>query len=275
MTPWRCHRCHRARLGSLSLEWRRWRGHDPGCSMALEHLAGPFLIINRLNHAPVGNVIAGAPICRVDGRGLLLPISSEGVYLVSWMGPPIRWPRRSNDYGLALIGTGSAPVRGRAGMLVRFARQWRRMGYRRRHAVQNRPGGRFLYLPRSQLCPALRPLRLSAGRSSSVAALDLSAPGTIEASMDNLTHAVGLCGQREIELVVGSSDNLIARYDWLTKPSSARCTIRMTCRRNCGGAHATVSMCRCTMPAQPWPCWSRAATQCCRPLSGQLTRTPR
>ena len=56
-----------------------------GCSMALEHLAGPFTITNRLTDAPVGNSVSGAPIW-VDGRGLLLPITNEGVMLVQMDG---------------------------------------------------------------------------------------------------------------------------------------------------------------------------------------------
>jgi hypothetical protein len=76
--------------------------------MALEHLAGPFTIINCLSEAPVGRTLAGAPIW-VDGRGLLLPISSEGVYLVQLDGAAYPVATESNDYGLALIGPGSAP----------------------------------------------------------------------------------------------------------------------------------------------------------------------
>lgn len=199
--------------------------------MALEHLAGPFTIINRLNDAPVGDVIAGAPIW-VDGRGLLLPISSEGVYLVQLDGAAYPVATESNDYGLALIGTGSAPSTrprwyGLSDSLGSYG-EWDIDAVTLFKTV--RVGDSYVYPGRNYARLHDRYVYPLAGRIY-WRPLDLSAPGVIEASQDNLTHAVSLSWVAGSELVVGSSDGLIARYDWLTKTFVGPLhTIGMTCR---------------------------------------------
>ena len=185
--------------------------------MALEHLAGPFTIINRLNDAPVGKTIAGAPIW-VDGRGLLLPISSEGVYLVQLDGAAYPVATESNDYGLALVGSGSA---------LSTRQRWYGLsdslgayGEWDVDAVTlfktTRVGDSYVALGRNYARLHDRYVYPLAGRIYA-RPLDLSASGTIEASVDNLTHGVSLSWAAGNEIVVGSSDGLVARYDWIKK----------------------------------------------------------
>ena len=199
--------------------------------MALEHLAGPFTIINRLNDAPVGDVIAGAPIW-VDGRGLLLPISSEGVYLVQLDGAAYQVASETNDYGLALIGTGSAPSTrprwyGLSDSLGSYG-EWDIDAVTLFKTA--RVGDSYVYPGRNYARLHDRYVYPLAGRIY-WRPLDLSASGVIEASMDNLTHAVSLSWAAGSEFVIGSSDGLIARYDWLTQTFVGPLqTIGMTCR---------------------------------------------
>ena len=198
--------------------------------MALEPLAGPFTIINRLTEAPVGKTIAGAPIW-IDGRGLLLPISSEGVYLVQMDGAAYPVATESNDYGLALIGSGSTPSTrsrwyGLSDSLGTYG-EWDI------DAVTlfktGRVGGSYVVLGRNYARLHDRYVYPLAGRIY-VRPLDLSASGIIEASVDTLTHAVSLSWATGNELVVGSSDGLVARYDWIKKTFVGEIrTIGMTC----------------------------------------------
>ena len=198
--------------------------------MALEHLAGPFTIINRLTEAPIGDILAGAPIW-VDGRGLLLPISSEGVYLVQLDGAAYPVATESNDYGLALVGSGSAP-------------STRPRGYGLSDALGTygewdidavtlfktaRVGDSYVALGRNYARLHDRYVYPLAGRIYA-RPLDLSALGTIEASVEKLTHAVSLSWAAGNELVVGSSDGLVARYDWIKKSFVGEMhTIGMSC----------------------------------------------
>jgi len=199
--------------------------------MAFECLAGPFTILNRLTETPVGNSVSGAPIW-VDGRGLLLPITNEGVTLVQMDGAAYPVASETNDYGLALIGTGSAPL-------------MRPRGYGLSDALGTygewdidavtlfktaRVGASYVYPGRNYARLHDRYVYPLADRIY-WRPLDLSASGVIEASLDNLTHAVSLSWVAGSELVVGSSDGLIARYDWLAKTFVGPLhTIGMTCR---------------------------------------------
>lgn len=198
--------------------------------MALEPLAGPFTITNRLTDAPIGDILAGAPIW-VDGRGLLLPISSEGVYLVQLDGAAYPVATESNDYGLALVGSGSAP-----------STQPRWYGLSDSLGVYGewdidavtlfktaRVGDSYVALGRNYARLHDRYVYPLAGRIY-VRPLDLSAPGTIEASVDTLTHGVSLSWSAGNEFVIGSSDGLVARYDWITKTFVGELrTIGMAC----------------------------------------------
>ena len=198
--------------------------------MALEPLAGPFTIINRLSEAPVGKTMAGAPIW-VDGRGLLLPISSEGVYLVQMDGAAYPVATESNDYGLALIGAGGAPSTrprwyGLSDSLGTYG-EWDI------DAVTlfktDRVGDSYVTLGRNYARLHDRYVYPLAGRIYA-RPLDLSASGIIEASMNNLTHGVSLSWAAGNEFVVGSSDGLVTRYDWIKKSFvGALRTIGMTC----------------------------------------------
>lgn len=198
--------------------------------MALEHLAGPFSITNRLTEALVGKTISGAPIW-VDGRGLLLPISSEGVYLVQLDGAAYPVATESNDYGLALIGAGGAPSTrprwyGLSDSLGTYG-EWDI------DAVTlfktDRVGDSYVYPGRNYARLHDRYVYPLAGRIYA-RPLDLSASGVIEASVDHLTHGVSLSWAAGNEFVVGSSDGLVARYDWLNKSFvGALHTIGMTC----------------------------------------------
>ena len=198
--------------------------------MALEHLAGPFTITNRLIEAPVGKTIAGAPIW-IDGRGLLLPISSEGVYLVQLDGAAYPVATESNDYGLALVGSGSAPSTRPRG--YGLSDSLGTYGEWDIDAVTlfktNRVGESYVTLGRNFARLHDRYVYPLAGRIYT-RPLDLSASGVIEASIDNLTHGVSLSWAAGNELVVGSSDGLIARYDWIKKSFVGELrTIGMTC----------------------------------------------
>jgi len=198
--------------------------------MALEPLAGPFTITNRLTEAPVGKTIAGAPIW-IDGRGLLLPISSEGVYLVQMDGAAYPVATESNDYGLALIDFGSAPATrprwyGLSDSLGAYG-EWDI------DAVTlfktTRVGESYVTLGRNYARLHDRYVYPLAGRIYA-RPLDLSAPGEIEASVDNLTHGVSLSWAVGNELVVGSCDGLVARYDWIKKTFVGEVrTIGMAC----------------------------------------------
>jgi hypothetical protein len=198
--------------------------------MALEPLAGPFTILNRLTEAPVGKTIAGAPIW-IDGRGLLLPISSEGVYLVQMDGAAYPVATESNDYGLALIGAGGAPSTrprwyGLSDSLGTYG-EWDI------DAVTlfktDRVGDSYVTLGRNYARLHDRYVYPLAGRIYA-RPLDLSASGIIEASMNNLTHGVSLSWAAGNELVVGSSDGQVVRYDWIKKSFvGALRTIGMTC----------------------------------------------
>ncbi len=185
--------------------------------MALESLAGPFTIINRLTEAPVGEILAGAPIW-VDGRGLLLPISSEGVYLVQLDGAAYPVATESNDYGLALVGSGGAPsTRSRGYGLSDSLGSYGEWDI---DAVTlfktNRVGGSYVTLGRNYARLHDRYVYPLAGRIYA-RPLDLSVSGVIEASVDNLTHGASLSWAAGNEFVVGSSDGLVARYDWIKK----------------------------------------------------------
>lgn len=198
--------------------------------MALEHLAGPFAIINRLTDAPVGKIIAGAPIW-VDGRGLLLPISSEGVYLVQMDGAAYPVATESNDYGLALVGTGSAPsARPRGYGLSDSLGSYGEWDIDAVTLFKTaRVGDSYVYPGRNYVRLHDRYVYPLAGRVY-WRPLDLSAPGKIEASVDKLTHTVNLSWAAGNELVVGSSDGLVARYDWITKTFVGEMhTIGMSC----------------------------------------------
>jgi hypothetical protein len=198
--------------------------------MALEPLAGPFTILNRLTEAPVGKTIAGAPIW-IDGRGLLLPISSEGVYLVQMDGAAYPVATESNDYGLALIGAGGAPSTRPRG--YGLSDSLGAYGEWDIDAVTlfktNRVGESYVYPGRNYARLHDRYVYPLAGRIYA-RPLDLSASGVIEASVDNLTHAVSLSWAAGNELVVGSSDGLVVCYDWIKKTFvGALRTIGMAC----------------------------------------------
>lgn len=198
--------------------------------MALEHLAGPFSITNRLTEALVGKTIAGAPVW-IDGRGLLLPISSEGVYLVQMDGAAYPVATESNDYGLALVGSGSAPSTRPRGYGLSDA-----LGAYGEWDIDavtlfktTRVGDSYVTLGRNYARLHDRYVYPLAGRIYA-RPLDLSASGTIEASVDTLTHGVSLSWAAGNEFVVGSSDGPVARYDWLKKTFvGALRTIGMTC----------------------------------------------
>ena len=198
--------------------------------MALEHLAGQFTILNRLTDAPVGKTIAGAPIW-IDDRGLLLPISSEGVYLVQMDGAAYPVDTELNVYGLALIGPGSAPSTRPRG--YGLSDSLGTYGEWDIDAVTlfktDRVGDSYVTLGRNYARLHDRYVYPLAGRIYA-RPLDLSASGVIEASVDNLTHGVSLSWAVGNELVVGSSDGLIARYDWIKKTFvGALRTIGMAC----------------------------------------------
>ena len=198
--------------------------------MALECLAGPFTIINRLTEAPVGRTLSGAPIW-VEGRGLLLPISSEGVYLVQLDGAAYPVATESNDYGLALIGAGGAPSTRPRG--YGLSDSLGTYGEWDIDAVTlfktGRVGDSYVTLGRNYARLHDRYVYPLAGRIYA-RPLDLSASGVIEASVDTLTHAVSLSWATGNELVVGSSDGLVARYDWIKISFVGELrTIGMTC----------------------------------------------
>lgn len=199
--------------------------------MALEHLAGPFTILNRLTETPVGNSISGAPIW-VDGRGLLVPITNEGVMLVQMDGAAYPVASETNDYGLALVGTDSAPLTrprwyGLSDTLGTYG-EWDVDTVTLFKTTQ--VGDSYVTLGRNYARLHDRYVYPLAGRIYA-RPLDLSASGTIEASVDNLTHGVSLSWAAGNEIVVGSSDGLVARYDWLTKTFVGPLhTIGMTCR---------------------------------------------
>lgn len=198
--------------------------------MALEHLAGPFTIINRLTEAPVGEFIAGAPIW-VDRRGLLLPISSEGVYLVQMDGTAYPVASESNDYGLALVGSGGAPsTRSRGYGLSDSLGSYGEWDIDAVTLFKTaRVGDSYVVLGRNYARLHDRYVYPLAGRIYA-RPLDLSALGTIEASVEKLTHAVSLSWAAGNELVVGSSDGLVARYDWIKRTFvGALRTIGMPC----------------------------------------------
>lgn len=197
--------------------------------MALEPLAGPFTVTNRLTDAPVGKTMAGAPIW-VDGRGLLLPISSEGVYLDQLDEPPIRWCTESNDYGLALIRTGSAPAtRPRWYGLSDSLGAYGEWDIDAVTLFRIRVSDSYVTLDRNY-ADCTTATSLSAGRKNHARPLDLLGVGGDQASVNNLTHGVSLSWAAGNEIVVGSSDGLVARYDWLKKSFSGELrTIGMTC----------------------------------------------
>jgi len=198
--------------------------------MALEPLAGPFTITNRLTEAPVGTTIAGAAIW-IDGRGLLLPISSEGVYLVQMDGAAYPVATESNDYGLALVGSGSAPSARLRG--YGLSDSLGTYGEWDIDAVTlfktDQVGNSYVTLGRNYARLHDRYVYPLAGRIYA-RPIDLSASGVIEASADNLTHGVSLSWAAGNEFVVGSSDGLVARYDWIKKSFvGALRTIGMAC----------------------------------------------
>lgn len=202
--------------------------------MALELLAGPFTITNRLTGDAIGASISGFPAW-IDGRGLVLPITNEGVYVVQMDGTAYAV---IDDglllYGLALRGVSSDPRAGNRwyGLIDRFGNYpeqdvdlvtlYRNSGatgpgdcvavscsYARLHDRYIYPFGGTIYT---------RPL-------------DLSSAGAIEESLPGLTGAVAFSwGSIVEEIIVGASTGQIARYDWIsTAFRGSILTIGMTC----------------------------------------------
>ena len=186
--------------------------------MALELLAGPFTVTDKLTGTPVGDGILGFP-CWVDGRGLLLP-SDDVVYMVQLDGAA--YPVVVDSwlaYGLVLRNAGTDPTTGRrwhglSDSLGAFG-EWDidpvtlykttqaasdyiviARGYARLHDRYIYPiGGRIDWKP-----------------------LDLSAGWAVEQSLAGLTNAACLSwGSRLDEIIVGTEDGQAVRYDWVAK----------------------------------------------------------
>lgn len=188
--------------------------------MALELLAGPFTVTNKLTGAAVGDSISGAPIW-VDGRGLLLPITNEDVYVVQLDGaayPAI--DDRSLTYGLVLQGAGSDPRAGRR--WYGFADEYGAFGdwdaddvtlYKKSLFVANTPlsgGHNYARVHDRYLYPT--------GGRIDWKPLDLSASWEVEQSLTGLTNAEFLSwGSVAGEIVVGTTGGLVVRYDWVAK----------------------------------------------------------
>ncbi|WP_407280612.1 Ig-like domain-containing protein [Aromatoleum evansii] len=202
--------------------------------MALELLAGPFAVTNKLTAAAVGDSISGSPIW-IDGRGLVLPIINEGVYVVQLDGAAYSViDDRSLTYGLALIGTGSDPIgrrrwHGLADELGTFG-EWDIDGvtlYKSDQFASDTPsplGHNYARLHDRYIYPI--------GGRIDWKPLDLSAGWVAEASLAGLANAASLSwGTLRDEIIVGTSDGRVVRYDWVAKAfRGAIQTIGLTCK---------------------------------------------
>jgi len=201
--------------------------------MALELLAGPFTVTNGLTGAAVGDSISGFPTW-IDGRGLVLPITNEGVHVVQLDGaayPVI--DDRSLAYGLALQGAGSNP---RAG--VRWHGLSDSLGAYGEWDIDPvtlyktlQVGSSYIVLGRNYARLHDRYIYPIGGRID-WRPLDLSAAGSVETSLAGLANAVSLSwGTLRDEIVVGTSDGRAVRYDWVAKAFRGSVnTIGMSCK---------------------------------------------
>lgn len=188
--------------------------------MALELLAGPFTITNKLTGVPVSDSIFGYP-CWIDGRGLILPSTAETIYLVQMDGaayPIIN--DRSLIHGLALVGSSPAPTGRRRWYaladLFGVGGEWDIDPVTLYKTTQFAPGylltigngyarlhDRYIY-----------PLN---GAIESTP-LDLAGPAVVEKSLAGLTDASSMSwGSLADEIVVGTKSGQTVRYDWMEK----------------------------------------------------------
>ena len=159
--------------------------------MALELLAGPFDIVDRARGVVVGSTVSGTPIW-CDSAGLLLPISSEGIYLVQLDGAAYRIADdRSLDYGLALQGDAADPlaqsrVYAASKSLMNDAGEWDLDPVTRHRAGRVAPT--YVLVSNNYARLHDRYLRPIGGRIDA-RPLDLSADFTSECSLAGLSHA--------------------------------------------------------------------------------------
>lgn len=188
--------------------------------MALELLAGPFTITNKLTGTPVGDSISGFA-CWIDGRGLVLPITNEGVHLVQMDGaayPVI--DDRLLTYGLALLGSGSNPDGrprwyGLADELGAFG-EWDVdvvTLYKSAQFAADTPsplGHNYARLHDRYIYPI--------GGRIDWKPLDLSAGWVAETTLTGFANGVSLSwGTLSDEIIVGTTDGKVVRYDWVAK----------------------------------------------------------
>lgn len=202
--------------------------------MALELLAGPFTVTNRLTGAAVGDSISGFPTW-IDGRGLVLPITNEGVHVVQLDGaayPVI--DDRSLTYGLVLQGAGSNPRAGRRwyGLADEYGvfAEWDIDDvtlYKSAQFASDTPsslGHNYARLHDHYIYPI--------GGRIDWKPLDLSAGWVAETSLSGFSNGVSLSwGTLRDEIVVGTSDGRAVRYDWVAKAFRGSInTIGMSCK---------------------------------------------
>jgi hypothetical protein len=200
--------------------------------MALELLAGPFTVTDKLTGTPVGDSISGFP-CLVDGRGLLLP-TSDAVYMVQLDGAA--YPvvdDKALTYGLVLRDAGTDPTTGRrwhglSDSLGTFG-EWDIDPVTLYKTVQ--VAGDYIDLGKNYARLHDRYIRAVGGRVD-WRLLDLSAGWVVEQSCVGLTNAVCLSwGSRLDEIIVGTEDGQAARYDWVAKAFLGSIqSIGMTCK---------------------------------------------
>lgn len=195
--------------------------------MALELLAGPFTITDKLTGTPLGDGVSGAPMW-IDGRGLML-----NGYLVQLDGaayPVIAEEMLS--YGLALQGATTDPRSG-----VRWHGISDSVGspgewdidpvtlYKITQAASSYPvvSGNYARLHDRYIYPI--------GGRIDWRLLDLSGGWFVEASLSGLANASSLSwGTLHDEIVVGTTDGSVVRYDWVAKAfRGAIQTIGMSC----------------------------------------------
>lgn len=188
--------------------------------MALELLAGPFTLVNKLTDTPVGDSISGYP-CWIDGRGLVLPITNEGVYIVQLDGaayPVI--DDRSLTYGLALLGASADPRAGRRwhGLIDELGAfgEWDIDPvtlYKTSEVVADTPsplGHNYARLHDRYIYPI--------GGRIDWKPLDLSAGWAVETTLTGFANGASLSwGSHSDEIVVGTTDGKVVRYDWIAK----------------------------------------------------------
>lgn len=181
--------------------------------MALELLAGPFTVTNKLTDTPVGDSISGYP-CWIDGRGLVLPITNDGVHVVQMDGaayPVI--DSSSLSYGLSLE---EAEGRRWYGLADGFNGLECEIDdvtlYKTAQVVSGAPATlrNYARLPDRYIFP------INGGINWRP--LDISAGGVIECTLPGLTEAASCSwGSRSSEIVIGTKAGQVVRYNWVEK----------------------------------------------------------